>query len=80
MPSWTERNSADGLVTVADYAEGVRRERDHLRETLRSIANLTDKWLCQAVESPRVGEQHACVVMVAELRELLPDDSRYDNG
>ncbi len=70
---------AGSLARQLQYQlDQARKERDQLREAL---ATLTDKWLSEAVDLKTTkGQAHKLVYMSAEVRDLLPEDTRYNNG
>ncbi|MEQ9319046.1 MAG: hypothetical protein RIF41_07785 [Polyangiaceae bacterium] len=75
-----ERDEATQLAI--GQLERVTEDRDAVgvdhSALITKLAALTDKWLCQAVTNDR--DDLLLCSMAAEVRDLLPKDTRYENG
>lgn len=82
---WSPRNSQTrGTVSLAEADELAAAIRAGLSPsaptTADRLASLTDAWLCRAVNEDDPGVRRAWAIAAAEVRELLPEGTRYDNG
>lgn len=69
---------AQAVKRLRAELDQARKERDQLREAL---ATLTDKWLCRACDlAVSKGGARELARTAGEVRDLLPEDTRYNNG
>lgn len=80
------KDSAEDWARESNVRETCARlDRDRLRDEhaalVTALAKLSDRWLCQATkETTQDHDVYSLTKHAAEVRELLPKDTRYDNG